>query len=122
MPINFDEEDVKQLRKCVAELEKENAALRAKIPVKKEVELTYASKQILVVLFKTENDRPTDAYVPAPTLAEVLKMERRLLQYHLDRLFEANLIRRTNVDFYTKEYHYRLSEQGRRCVVENNLV
>jgi DNA-binding MarR family transcriptional regulator len=108
-----------QLKERVADLEKENAALRAKIPVKQEIELPDASKQILVVLFAAENIEPSDLRVP--DLAEVLKMERGPLRYHLDRLIEANLIRRIR-DYDTEEDHYSLTDRGRRFVVENNLV
>jgi hypothetical protein len=73
---------------------------------------------ILTYLFKTTDQELRDV----SAMAIVIDLERNVLQYHLDRLQEANLAESTGFNYMTGRVYWNLTVEGRRYVVEHKLV
>jgi hypothetical protein len=110
---------IEELKDRVAVLERENAALRAQIPHRREeVSLGEDSARVLVQIFKARNNEDRDV----GTMANALHMERGVLQYHLDRLNEAGLALMTGGNYVDGHTYWGLQPKGRQYVVERKLV
>jgi DNA-binding transcriptional ArsR family regulator len=106
---------VEELKQRVSDLERENAALRSRIPRDGEAPLSKATERVLVHMFNAPevDDRGVAA------MAKALGMERNVLQYHLDRLNEAGMAHATASD--ASDIYWALEPKGRQHVVERNL-
>jgi hypothetical protein len=78
-------QQIDDLKKKVATLERENADLRAQIPHHKETSLPEDTARVLVQIFRAKDIEERDV----GNMAMSLNMERGVLQYHLDRLLSA---------------------------------
>jgi DNA-binding transcriptional ArsR family regulator len=107
--------EVEALKTKVAALERENAALRSRIPRDKGAPLSKETELVLIQIFKAREieDRDVD------NMATALGMDRGVMQYHLDRLNEAGLAHKTASDI--EGVYWALKPEGRRYVVERNL-
>jgi hypothetical protein len=107
--------EVEALKAKVAALERENAELRARIPRDKAAPLSKETELVLVQIFKAKEieDRNVD------NMATALGMDRGVMQYHLDRLNDADLAHESGSDI--EGVYWALKPEGRRYVVERNL-
>ena len=55
-------------------------------------------------------------------LAAVLKMEKGVVQYHLDRLDEAGCAESTGANYLHGHVYWALTPEGRRRVVESKPI
>ena len=108
--------EAEQLKRRVEALEGENAELRAQIPQAKEAALGDDTKRVLVHLFKAQAQQDVDA------IAMGLGMERGLLQHHLDCLLKYGLADVTGLNYLQGRTYWALTPEGRRRVVEGNLI
>jgi DNA-binding MarR family transcriptional regulator len=109
--------DVEELKRKVAALERENAELRAQIPETKDGALNADTIRVLVHMFKSEMD---DRDVGA--IGKTLGMEKSVVKYHLDRLYEAGLAESAGGNYRLGHIYWALTPEGRRHVVERKLV
>jgi DNA-binding MarR family transcriptional regulator len=108
--------EVEQLKRKVEALERENTELRAQIP--KNADLRDDTKSVLVHLFKAARQEERDI----GAMAAALRMEKGVLQYHLDRLREAGLAVRSSGNVLRGQTYWVLTAEGRRRVVEGKLI
>jgi hypothetical protein len=105
-----------QLKRRVEALERENAELRTQIPQAKEVALSNDTKRVLAHLFKAQTQQDVGA------IAMGLGMERGLLQYHLDCLLKYGLADVAGLNYLHDHTYWALTTEGRRRVVEGDLI
>lgn len=109
-----------ELKKRVEALERQNAELKAQVPVAKQSQTPQVendASRVLVHLFRARDD---DLDVGA--MASILGMERGVLQYHLDNLEAANLAHMTGGNYVYGHTYWGLTPAGRRYVVEQKLI
>ena len=80
------------LKQKVEDLERENTGFRRQVRAKEEVVLDEDTNRVLVHMFKA--NRPIDF----DAIATALGMEKKILQYHLDRLNKYGFADRTNLN------------------------
>jgi DNA-binding transcriptional ArsR family regulator len=113
--------EVAQLKERVADLERENAELRAQIPADDEddaASLQPDTARVLVHLFKANLPEARDV----GNMAMTLGMERGVLQYHLDRLYDAGLAETAGANYLHGHVYWALTPEGRRYAVECKLI
>src|SRR5262249_11264622 len=81
-------------------------------------DLSEDTVNVLVHMFKTKSQEDRDVGVMASSLG----LEGNVLQYHLDRLQEANLAESTGFNYVLERVYWDLTAEGRRYVVEHKLV
>jgi DNA-binding transcriptional ArsR family regulator len=112
-------EDLEASRRRVAELEQENRTLRAQIPpAATKDELGDDTRRVLVYLFKAKDVDARDV----GNMARASGMERSVMQYHLDRLRDANLAESVGGNYRLGHVYWATTSEGRRYVVERDLV
>lgn len=76
------------------------------------------TSRVLVRLFEASEleDRDVGA------IATTLQMEKGILQYHLDRLEEAKFADVTSANYLHGHVYWALTPEGRRYVVDHNLI
>ena len=111
-------EENDSLKHRVADIERQNAELRAQIPAQPDGALGADTTRILVDLFKAEARHDHDV----GALANHLGMERGVAQYHLDQLKNSGLAAMTGGNYLHGHTYWGLTSEGRRHVVENGLV
>jgi hypothetical protein len=105
------------LKRRVADLERENAELRAQIPARPANNLGADTARVLAHLFKVAE--LGDRHVRP--MAQALEMERGMLQYHLERLDDKGLAVETGA-FQYDDVCWGITPEGRRYAVENGLI
>jgi sugar diacid utilization regulator len=110
-------QQVEDLKKKVAALERENGELRAQIPQEGDASLDEDTTRVLVHIFKARviDDRDVRQ------MARALKMDGEILKYHLDRLDEAGLTLMSGANMDGSLY-WGLTPRGRQYVVERKLI
>jgi predicted ArsR family transcriptional regulator len=80
--------------------------------------LKHDTWRVLVHLFKAEErgDRDVEA------MAKRLEMERNVIRYHLDQLKEAGLADIESGKYIHGPIYWGVTAEGRRYVVEGNLI
>ena len=113
----FDQavEEAQGLRKTVADLEQEITELRARLPAEPAGELSDDTGRVLVYLFRGQYDDRDVGH-----LAQYLKIERGVAEYHLEQLDERGLAECTISDYL--HVYWALTPEGRRYVVDNGLI
>ncbi len=106
------------LQERVAELESENAQLRAQLPEKPAGALGDETKAVAVYLFRHSALEQRDIGV----MGNRLNQEPGVLQYHLERLEERELAQCAGGNYMSGEEYWELTPEGRRCVIENGLA
>jgi len=110
---------VDDLEKKIADLERENADLRAQIPHRnKDASIGEDTTRVLVQIFKAEQIVDRDV----GNMARALNMDPGVLQYHLDRLEETGLADVTGGNYIDGHIYWGLTPKGRRHVVEHKLI
>ena len=98
--------EVELLRQRVEELGKENAALRAQIPNKQESGLSEDAAHVITYLFTAEgNNRDVNA------IARALQMEKGMLKFHLECLYEAGLGENAGGNYYLGHAYWTLTQR-----------
>jgi DNA-binding transcriptional ArsR family regulator len=111
--------EVEDLKRKIADLEHENAALRAQIPRSNAPPLREDDSRVLVQIFRARGQENPD---DVGAMAEALEMEKGVLQHHLDRLREAGLAEVTGGNFLHGHVYWALTSEGRRRLVEGQLI
>jgi DNA-binding transcriptional ArsR family regulator len=111
-------EENEDYKRKIAALVHEIEILRALIPAKSESALGDDTARVLVYIFKAAHQEERDV----GAMARALKMERGVLQYHLDRLKEAGMAARTSGNYISGHIYWGLTPEGRRHAVENKLI
>jgi DNA-binding MarR family transcriptional regulator len=106
-------EEFKQQITVLARIEEE---FRAQLL--SEGELSLATLRVLLHIYATEKMGHRDVGV----MSKRLKMERRALQYHLDRLRERGLAESGHESHRLGHFYWSLTPQGRQYVVERKLA
>jgi DNA-binding transcriptional ArsR family regulator len=111
---------VEALKQRVTALEHENAELRAQIPrqIKSSPALSDDTVRVLVQIFRARDIEDRDV----GALAQVLGMERGVMQYHLDRLYDGGLAETTGGNYLHGHVYWGLTPKGRQHVVERKLI
>ena len=108
------EAEAEELRRKVAELEKENRKLKDAIP--KQRPLSNEQNRILVLMFEKNSGKCSDSY-----LRNELDIIPNMLRYHIETLQELLLVRRAD-EYFDSHDVWELTAKGRRYVVENGLL
>jgi DNA-binding transcriptional ArsR family regulator len=111
-------QQVDDLKKKIAALERENADLRAQIPHHEETSFAEDTSRVLVQMFRAKTIEERDV----GNMARALNMERGVMQYHLDRLKEAGFAGSTGGNYLHHHTYWVLTPQGRQYVVERKLI
>jgi len=107
-----ENEDLKQRLRA---LEEENASLRAQIP--KQGGLEEDTIRVLVHFFRAEYDA-TDIGMTA----QMLRMEKGVVKYHLDQLENASMAECVGFNSNSGHVYWALTPVGRKYAVENKLI
>ena len=110
--------EVEELKRKIVALEHENAELRAQIQLRNEKPLSDDAARVLVQVFRAKRQEERDV----GAMATALQMERGVVQYHLDRLYEVGLTESAGGNYLHGHAYWALTPEGRRRVVEGKLV
>lgn len=109
-------EHITELTERVAILEKENVELRNQLP--QSSGLIADTARVLVALFRASNIDDRDVAV----LTRNLRMDRSVVQYHLDELDNAGLATCSGGNYVSGAVYWALTPAGRKKVVEEKLI
>jgi DNA-binding MarR family transcriptional regulator len=109
---------VQELEQKVAELERQNAELRAQVPSHGKISISGDTCSVLAHIFRTKDLDARDV----GAMAMALRMERGVLEYHLDRLHEAGFAEESGGNYLHGHVYWALLPEGRRYAVEHKLV
>jgi hypothetical protein len=112
-------EEVQVCRQRIAALEEEIKSLRTKLPVEPVAkDIGDDTIRVLLHLFRASDMDHRDVGI----MAQALQFEKSVLQYHLDRLDEIGLAEVTGANYLHGHVYWALTPEGRRYVVERNLI
>jgi DNA-binding transcriptional ArsR family regulator len=111
-------EEMEVLKRRIADLEKENAELRAKLPRDTGGSRSADANRVLVHLFRASEIEERDVGV----MSRALGMEVGVVKYHLDQLKSAGLADVTGGNYVHGHIYWALTPAGRKYVVERNLI
>ena len=110
--------DLEQFKQRISALELEQECLRAQISSGAHADLCVDTLRVLLHMFLTQTAGHRDVGV----MARKIRMERRILQTHLDRLRDDGLAESGHGSHRLGHMYWTLTPRGQRYVVDRKLA